>query len=145
LLLWSPGVSQKNRFHLITHKHLIYPREIIKAKGSDTYWVATANGILKLQNDKVVYDSRDDGLQAMALAIAVDKNESVWFLTYNGLWKYSNKLFQYLGEEDPLLSITGSALYFNPMDETLWVGTNGAGIVIIDKNGKSSQITKNEA
>lgn len=138
------GYLKKNRFHLITHKHLIYPREIIKAKGSDTYWVATANGILKLQNDKVVYDSRDDGLQAMALAIAVDKNESVWFLTYNGLWKYSNKLFQYLGEEDPLLSITGSALYFNPMDETLWVGTNGAGIVIIDKNGKSSQITKNE-
>ncbi len=128
-------------FHIIQYKNTIYPRKIVKSNKSDTYWLATANGIMKIQNDRVVYSSQDDGFKAMALAIAVDKNESVWFLTFNGLWKYSNSVFQYMGEENPLLAIVGSSLYYNPTDETLWIGSNGAGIVILDKNGKTTQIT----
>ncbi len=139
------GYLKDDRFHIIEHKIPIYPRKIIKSrKHENTYWVATAKGIICVSDDKVIYDSRDDGFSAMALAIENDEQDNIWFLTYNGLWKYSNRLFQYLGDENPLLAYSGNSLLYIPDHGELWIGTNGAGIVIMDKKGKIKQITKNE-
>jgi ligand-binding sensor domain-containing protein len=138
------GYLQDDKFHVIKNNNTIYPRKIIKSRIGNYYWVATATGIIKIENDKVVYDSRNDGFSAMALAIEEDDQGDIWFLTYNGLWKYSNKLYQFMGNNDPLLAYTGSSLLYNPDNQTLWIGTNGAGVVILNKHGQTSQISKNE-
>lgn len=136
------GYLKNNRYILIESKASIYPRKIVKSKKGNYYWVATAYGILKVQDDKVVYDSRDEGFSPLVLSIDEDSKGNVWFTTTNGLWRYSNKLLQYLGDENPLLATPGYALYFNPIDESLWIGTNGTGIVILNRDGKLKQITK---
>lgn len=138
------GYIQNNKYHLVESETSVYPRRIIKGRKGNYYWVSTGYGIVKIQDNKVVYHSGETGFSALILGIEEDNKGNVWFLTSNGLWKYSNKLFQYLGDEDPLLAYPGNALYFDPKEEKLWIGTNGAGIVLLDKNGKTSQITKNE-
>lgn len=138
------GYIQNNRYKVIESKIPVYPRKIVKSKKGNYYWVSTAYGIVKVQDDKVVYDSRDEGFSPLVLGIDEDSKGNVWFVTSNGLWKYSNKLFQFMGDENPLLASPSYALYFNPKDESLWIGTNGAGIVILDKNGKIKQITKDD-
>jgi ligand-binding sensor domain-containing protein len=138
------GYLQNNRYKVIESKISIYPRKIVKSKKGNYYWVSTAYGIVKVMDDKVVYDSRDDGFSPLVLGIDEDSKGNVWFTTTNGLWKYSNKLFQFMGDENPLLATPGYDLYFNPKDESLWIGTNGAGIVILDKNGSTKQITKDD-
>lgn len=138
------GYLLNDKYYVINSEKTLYPRKIIKGKGGNYFWVSTAYGIVKIQDDKVVYDSRNDGFSALVLGIEEDNNGNVWFLTSSGLWKYSNRLFQYLGDEDPLLAFPGFSLYFDPKEENLWIGTNGAGIVILNKNGKTSQITKDD-
>jgi len=138
------GYLQNNRYKVIESKKTIYPRKIAKSKKGNYYWVSTAYGIVKVQDNKVVYDSRDDGFSPLVLSIEEDSKGNVWLTTTNGLWKYSNKIFQFMGDENPLLASPGYVLYFNPKDESLWIGTNGAGIVILDKNGKTKQIAQND-
>lgn len=139
------GYFLEHRYHKIkVDNSLIYPRKIIRSsKGG--YWVGTAKGLRKIDNDKVTYDSQSkDGFSGMVFSLVEDSRGAVWLSTINGLWKYSNGIYQYIGDQDVLLTRLSHSMFFNPVDSSLWIGTNGAGIVIYSKYGEVSQISVND-
>lgn len=121
----------------------IFPRRIINSnKGG--YWIGATKGLLKMFVDKVTYDSYGSkDFVGMIFDLVEEKNGVVWFCTLNGLWKYSKGNFQYLGTENSLLAHAGSSLILNPVDSSVWMGTNGAGIVVKSKQ-RVYQITKED-
>lgn len=123
-----------NRYYpIFDEKELSYPRRIIpSSKGG--YWIGTAKGIQRIQNDRVVYDSRDEGFSAMVLSMTEDADGTLWFSTVNGLWKYANRIYQYMGENNEYLSKQCRAMFYNRLDSTIWLGTNGLGVVIFHRN-----------
>jgi ligand-binding sensor domain-containing protein len=120
-------------------KDKIYPRDIVKSKSGD-YWIGTNKGLIKYDGKKIIYESYGsvfdprDPFRSLIYSLVEDNVGTVWFCTMNGLWKYSNDTYQYLGTENPLLAQNGSSLIINPLDSCLWFGTNGLGIVVYGKD-----------
>lgn len=136
------GYFEKDNYKkLFDDNFIIYPRKIISSKDGG-YWVGTAKGLRKIINDQIVYDSQvSDGFGGMVFSLVEDSKGSVWLSTINGLWKYSNNTYHYVGDQNELLTRVSHSMFFNPIDSALWIGTNGAGIVIYSKNGDVSQIS----
>jgi hypothetical protein len=116
------------------------PRKIVKSRYGG-YWLATVKGLKRIIDDKIVYDSYErNEYSGLIFALREDSKGTVWFCGMNGLWKYQNGVYQHLGSENPLLSHVGNSMFINPIDSSIWIGTNGAGIVIY-RQGNVSQIT----
>lgn len=123
--------------------NVIYPKKIIRSKHGG-YWLATTKGLVKIENDKVVYESYlNNEFTGLIYDLVEDYSGRVWFCTINGIWLYNNGLFKYLGESTPIFSHTCYSMIINPKDSSLWIGTNGAGI-IVERFGEAKQITTNE-
>lgn len=139
------GYFIENRYHSYMNKKQIKsPQKMISSKDGG-YWVGSACGIYKIKDDKVVYNSQVEGFSAMISSLAEDNNGTLWFSTVNGLWKYSNKIIQYVGQENKLLSKQCGDMFFNRTDSSLWLGTNGAGVVIYHPGRRTvSQLTTDD-
>lgn len=138
------GYFDSNGYRKINSEQVIYPRKITRSIDGG-YWVGTVKGLRKIKNDRVVYDSQvEDGFSGMVFSLVEDCKGTVWLSTINGLWKYSNKSYQYLGDKNDLLTRVSHSMFFNPTDSTLWIGTNGAGIVKYSRSGEVSQISVKE-
>lgn len=134
----------QNYYRYMNYTQVNSPQRMIASKGGG-YWVGTAYGIYKVKNDEVVYNSRTDNFRAMISSLAEDNNGTLWFSTVNGLWKYSNKIIQYVGQENKLLSKQCGDMFFNRTDSSLWLGTNGAGVVIYHPGRRTvSQLTTDD-
>lgn len=130
-------------YGLSSSQNVIFPKKIIKSKGGG-YWVATTKGLVKIEDDEVIYESYvNSEFKGLIYDLAEDFNGVVWFCTINGIWTYDKGRYTYLGEKDTRMAFTCYSIIINPLDSTLWIGTNGAGIVI-KKGDEISQITKNE-
>ncbi len=135
------GYFSNNRYVPIKTNEAIYPRKIIRSRFGG-YWVATAKGLRKVENDRVVYNSQtQDGFSGMVFSVVEDYNGVVWLSTVNGLWKYANKTYQYLGDTHNLLARLSHSMFFSPVDSSLWMGTNGLGIVVYSQQGEVRQIS----
>ncbi|HPD96431.1 MAG TPA: histidine kinase, partial [Tenuifilaceae bacterium] len=139
------GYFVGNKYHqYMDYKKIRYPQRMISSKDGG-YWVGSAYGIYKIKDDKVVYNSQVEGFSAMISSLAEDNNGTLWFSTVNGLWKYSNKIIQYVGQENKLLSKQCGDMFFNRTDSSLWLGTNGAGVVIYHPGRRTvSQLTTDD-
>lgn len=148
--IWVSAFSELGYFDKLTYKriltenNLIYPRKVISSINGG-YWVGTARGLKKIDQDKITYDSQEkSGFSGMVFSLVEEKNGTLWLNTINGLWKFANGTFVYFGEKNDLLTKISHSMFMNPSDSSLWIGTNGAGIVVYKKNGEISQIsTKN--
>lgn len=122
---------------------IVRPKKIIKSK-SKGYWIAATTGLVKYYNDKIVYESYlNNGYEGLIYDLAEDYDQTVWFCTINGLWSYQNGVYKFWGDEDSRLGQTSYSLLINPIDTSIWIGTNGAGI-IVKKGSNISQITTKE-
>lgn len=120
----------------------IHSRKVIMSKKENCYWIATTKGLIKLENDKITYESSEKNLfNGTVYDIAEDYNNDIWFCTINGLWKYSNNTYQYLNDNH-LITQTLNCILINPIDSVIWLGSNGNGIVIKSKNGIKQITTK---
>jgi len=121
----------------------IHPRKLIRSR-SGGYWVATTRGLVKCDENKVLYESFiNNEFAGVIYDIIEDYTGTVWFSTLNGLWKYSNGAYTHIGDSIPLLSNTSNSLIQNPIDSSLWIGTNGSGI-IVKGSDRIHQITKQD-
>lgn len=141
--VWACSATTLN---LISNNRVKYvfsngnPRKIVKSRYGG-YWLATVKGLKKIIDDRIVYDSYErNEYSGLIFALLEDSKGAVWFCGMNGLWKYHKGVYQHLGSENPLLSHIGNSMFINPEDSSIWIGTNGAGIVIY-KQGNVSQIT----
>jgi hypothetical protein len=132
----SNDINVVNQTH---EKYFIYPKEIARSK-SGGYWIAGNKGLMKFDKGNIVFRSfhddnyNNDIFRSTIYSLVEDNKGEVWFGTMNGLWKYSNSIFQYMGAENPLLSQSISSIIINPMDSSLWLGTNGLGVVVYGKD-----------
>jgi ligand-binding sensor domain-containing protein len=125
---------------LIPDSFNLNTRRIIGSKDGG-YWLATAKGFYKIENNHIAYDSRSDGFSGMVFSLAEDNRGTLWFSTVNGLWRYFDSTLLFMGSENQLLAKVSHSMFFSHRDSSLWIGTNGAGIVIYGKDGKVSQIS----
>ncbi|MGE0079416.1 MAG: two-component regulator propeller domain-containing protein [Bacteroidales bacterium] len=138
------GYFNNGNYRKINSDKVIYPRKIIKSKNGG-YWVGTVKGLRKLEDDKIVYDSQaDDSFSGTVFSLVEDCKGDIWLSTINGLWKYSNQTYQYLGDQNDLLTRVSHSMFFSSIDSSLWIGTNGAGIVKYHKDGSVTQISVKE-
>ena len=106
------------------------------------YWIATTRGLVEYNGLICNYESYiNKDFTGVIYDLVEDYNGDIWFCTINGLWKYSKKVYQYIND-NPLLNQTLNCILLNPIDSSLWLGSNGNGIIVKGKN-KLYQITSN--
>lgn len=147
--VWISAFGELGYFQGLSYKRIlvndnpIYPRKVISSKEGG-YWIGSTRGLKKIAGDRIIYDSQlKDGFSGMVFSLAEEKNGTLWLSTINGLWKYADGAFEYFGEKNDLLTKISHSMFINPTDSSLWIGTNGAGIVIYNKNGEISQVSTN--
>ena len=136
-------IKKDQLFHLgsTPSRHSVFPKVIVKSKYGG-YWIGSTDGLVKFDGVKVSYEScQNNEFAGVVYDLVEDCKGTIWFCTLTGLWKYSKGNFQYLGADNLLLNQAGSRLIFNPVDSSLWMGTNGGGIVVMN-NRMTYQITK---
>lgn len=146
--IWVSSIVNLNRFENSIRTDFtrsagfanLYPKNVTKSK-TNGYWVGMTTGLIKVEDDKVVYNSFDENeFASLIYDLIEDRNGIVWFCTVNGLWSYKDGVYKFFGSDNPLFAITSYSIIQNPLDSSLWIGTNGAGIVV-KKNNEISQIT----
>lgn len=99
-------------------------------------WLGSYSGINLIHDNWLLYQSfQQDNWNEYVYDIICNDDESLWLGTYTGLWKYTNGEYIYYGKRDHLFSHRISALLKS--NGKLYVGTNGAGLLIYDFKDKS--------
>jgi len=140
-LYWiKNGIVNRVGFYSRTDFH---PRKFLRSLYGG-YWVAATRGMAKCNKFKVGYlNNNKNSFNGIVYDIVEDKGGVVWFCSISGLWRYYNGNYQSLGDENPIFAQTSYSLFLNPIDSSLWIGTNGSGIVIKGRN-RIYQITKKD-
>ncbi len=122
---------------------VLFPRRIICSK-SGGYWIATTKGLARCINDNITYKSyTNNGFKELVYDLAEDYEQRIWLCTVRGIWTYKDGIYKFLGDEDSRYNQTCNSIISNPIDSSIWIGTNGDGIVI-SKGNKISKITTKE-
>ena len=87
-----------------------------------------------------VYDADNGLVGGCANDVAQTSDGSMWVGTYGGLYRFNGKAFELLDTVDSIRSI--QCLYVDDEDR-LWVGTNGAGVTVLDDD-VNAQILNSE-
>jgi len=120
-----------------------YPRRIIHSRYGG-YWIATTKGIAKCVNENITYKSYvENNFKEVVYDLAEDYEQRIWLCTVRGIWTYKNGEYKFMGDEDSRYSQTCYSIISNPLDSSIWIGTNGGGI-IVRKGSKMSMITTKE-
>ncbi|MDD5570216.1 MAG: two-component regulator propeller domain-containing protein [Bacteroidales bacterium] len=119
---------------------------------SNNLWVGCGTGLLKM-NDKneITYSSSlEDKVSMRINGLYEEKDRSLWLGTLSGLWKFIPKKneneknkFLYCGDKNNLLKNRILDIQKNKIDNTLWLGTKGAGILIMNGE-KILQLTETD-
>jgi two-component sensor histidine kinase len=97
--------------------------------------LAESNALSIFKEGHVVYNSYlDDNIELRIEAIERESDSSFFLGTFNGLWTFCNKRFEYLGIRNPLLKerITDIVVYNKQGDYIL--GTKGSGLIVKNKD-----------
>lgn len=134
----------KGNEHSMFLKTSTYVREIINScKGG--YWVSHKFGFDKYVDGQKVFSSNEEKKFRFDISsIIEDKSGVVWFSTLEGLWRFDGKNFQNLAERSQLLSRKSGSMFFHPKDSSIWIATNGLGVVVYEQNGAVWNITAND-
>jgi len=97
-------------------------------------WIGTKSGLIQYDGHKVSYDSNISGdFRGTVSSIAIENNGTKWMGCSDGLWKYEQGKYEWLGLTNPILRSRIGVVVFNPVDSSLWIGTDGGGIVVLNK------------
>jgi ligand-binding sensor domain-containing protein len=93
-------------------------------------WAATNGGLLKISKDKVSrYGTKNDLFRVFS--IQEDKNSGFWIGCNDGLYKFINGKYIYYGDKNPLLKNRITFIRKCTFDDSFWIATKGAGILIM--------------
>ncbi|WP_170829945.1 sensor histidine kinase [Williamwhitmania taraxaci] len=96
-------------------------------------WIGTRLGLLIFDGQRVIYDSFKAGdFKSTVNALALAKNGTLWLGCSDGLWKFKNGKFEWMGEVMPFFRNRISRVAINPIDSSVWVGTRGGGIGVFN-------------
>ena len=110
---------------------MLYMRQMIRAQEGG-YWFATVRGVSHYNSDKLVYSSNDQhDFSALVFSIAQQSDGSILFGTINGLWRYRNAKYEYLGANNSLLTNQINSIVKEPNSERFWLATAGHGVLIL--------------
>lgn len=141
---WLLGVIS-NRTYTVFYDKLdgIDPRKIIKSRGGG-YWIGETKGLSKMdENGRIVYRSLlNSGFVGDIYSLVEDCSGAVWFCTINGLWRWNGVAIERVGEGNKLLSVNSHSMFIHPKDSSLWIATNGLGVVVRKQDGQTINITK---
>jgi len=97
------------------------------------YWICGGNGFYHLKNGKTDFSSNlDKNFRLRINALFLDKENTLWLGTINGLWKYKNKYLQYLGRINNLFKYR--VLDIVEFQNKMIIGTKGGGILVLHKD-----------
>ncbi len=100
---------------------------------SNGFWLAGRLGFYHVKDRKILFDSSlEKNFSLRSNAIYVDKDNSVWLGSIKGLWRFNNNYLEYMGHQNPLLSIR--VMDIVKYQNKLTLGTKGGGIIIIEKD-----------
>ena len=137
--------SGENNKKVLTKNHRYFCYEIVKAKNNYLY-AASNTGIYEIRNENEIESFCVKSGIMRVNSIAPASDSGLWLGTNNGLWKFKNKEFFFLGEKNKLFSyrINTIKAYENNL---LCLGTKGYGLIIkmqdttlqlLEKDGLSS-------
>lgn len=110
-----------------------YPRQIIKAQEGG-YWVASSWGINKFDGDEFTFSSRvENTFSATVFSLCQDDDGSLLLSSVNGIWKYYDGNFTYLGSENHYLAHSSNFIE-RSNDGKILIGTKGVGLIVKDGN-----------
>ncbi|MCK4662164.1 MAG: histidine kinase [Bacteroidales bacterium] len=108
------------------------------------YLIGGTFGFTKICGNNVIYSSfYDDKFMNRVNSIFEKEDGSLLLGCLNGLWKYENKKYYYLGDTNKILKTRILDIKKCDYDNKIWLGSKGAGILIID-NDTIYQITKKD-
>jgi len=97
---------------------------------SGNIWVGSNGGLLKINNNKIYqYPSKEFFLRVYSLQ--EDVNNSFWLGCKNGLYKFIDGKYVYYGNKNPLLKNRITSIKKSKVNNSLWIATKGAGILIM--------------
>ncbi|MEM6298387.1 MAG: two-component regulator propeller domain-containing protein, partial [Bacteroidota bacterium] len=116
-------------------------RDVLRDKKGD-YWFGTPTGVSRLSNGEFITYGIESGLGSnFALDIALDKNDKLWVIAYDGgLARWDGDHFTNFGRAEGLAS---NLLYsvISDRDGDLWIGTqNGVDRLVIDEESEIQRI-----
>lgn len=143
------NIETDNFIHLNQSIKAISSRILTIYKQADnTVWLGTwGEGLQKVDlNTKqvVTYKKGIDTDKSLdnntVISILPDDSEHLWVATFNGLNRLNIKT-NTVEHYDTILGINQTAIYsiFKDTDNTLWLGTNGKGLIVLNPN--TNQIT----
>jgi ligand-binding sensor domain-containing protein len=107
-----------------------YPRQMTPTKDGN-YWIASSWGIRLFNGKEFVYNSRESNeFAGLVYTVYTDSTNTVWMGTANGIWQYYQKNFNYLGENNKLLSHPTNEIEEGP-NNTILMATRGGGLVVL--------------
>ncbi len=120
-----------NGYEMLGSQRGIYPRSL--AFRGDTVFVGARIGFLIMGNGQVIYDSFKAGdFKSTVNGMALAKDGTLWLGCSDGLWKFKNGKFEWMGEVTPFFRNRISRVAINPIDSSVWVGTRGGGIGVFN-------------
>ncbi|MBM4175646.1 MAG: hypothetical protein FJ213_05660 [Ignavibacteria bacterium] len=102
--------------------------------GNDKFWIGTKQGVSSLKNGRFTnYSPRLGSIETEAVEdIILDKHETVWTATFNGLYRILPKNeFDIITSREGLLSDAVNNLVYDEVNDLVFAGTN-AGLTIIE-------------
>jgi ligand-binding sensor domain-containing protein/serine phosphatase RsbU (regulator of sigma subunit) len=116
---------------------------------SGPVWIGCSSGVYKIDNNKVRYINRNNGLcNSMIVSIIKDKEGNMWFGSFGGgVSKYRNDLFVNINEQQGLANNTVMS-FLKDRKNNMWIGTWGGGVSKLDFSAWQNHdtvITKNFA
>jgi ligand-binding sensor domain-containing protein len=119
---------QKNKETQLYKNYKFLCYEIIKAKNNYIY-AASNVGLFEIRNkNEIEYFFPESGVMRIN-AIAPAFDSSVWIGTNKGLWKFIDRKFFFLGDENKSFSYRINTLKMDTAN-SLWIGTKGYGLII---------------
>ncbi|GAB1404180.1 histidine kinase [Lentimicrobium sp.] len=117
-------------------------KEILPVTGELIY-LGESRSFSILSGDRIIYNSfLDDKIELRIEALAYEGNNSYLLGAFNGLWRWKNGSFHFLGTNNPLLTNRITEIIISEDGKYKIYGTKGSG-VIIEKGDKLYTITKN--
>lgn len=108
-----------------------HPRGMVPSHDGG-YWIASSWGIIKFDGETFPYTSRlENEFSGVVNSVYEDSTRAVWMATNNGIWRYHNNIFEYMGEKHSLFA--QSASYITSTDDNkMLISTKGIGLLVFD-------------
>lgn len=103
--------------------------EMIKCSDGNI-WMGSNGGLLKISNDKI-YRYPSNAFFQRIYSLLEDTNNSLWLGCKDGLYKFIDGKYIYFGNKNPLLKNRITSIKKCKVDNSIWIATKGAGVLIM--------------